>query len=69
MPFCWRSSQPGIERGCLMSSAPASRVFTTGTTGEALASMEGALFEEDDRAVGSLENLLWAGVVGKSSEF
>ena len=44
-----------------MSPAPASRFFTTSAAGEALANMEGALFKEDDLAVGSLENLLWVG--------
>ena len=52
-----------------MSPALSSRFFTTSATGEALVSMQGALLEEDDLAMGSLENLFWAGVVGKLSEF
>ena len=68
-PLAGDLPNPGIEHGCLMSPALSSRFFTTSATGEALVSMQVALLEEDDLAMGSLENLFWAGVVGKLSEF
>ena len=52
-----------------MSPTLASSFLTTSATGEALASMQGPLFEEDDLAVGSLENLFWARMVRNLSQF
>ena len=68
-PFAGDLLNPGIEPGGLMSPTLASSSLTTSATGEALASMQGPLFEEDDLAVGSLENLFWARMVRNLSQF